>query len=298
MTPGDSLARAGRLPEAYPLLLQETAARSGDPWLLYRLAWVANRLEMPEEAMQPALEAWRMEPSNQWFLGEYLRALRDLEMYNRLLEYSDYIRGGGVCRYYLADAEERLGLYETPSIDYLTEAVDSPDDSTAADACIWTALLLQSELAPDSILKLVRRAVELRPEDDFYRCVLAEKLAEDGQVEAARLNIHRLRLDRREGYSYWRAFAALAEAEGDTVRAIWALDRAAEYRDCPEIRRELGWALYFSGRGMFRRGELDGALISLARSSSLGDSTEIFAARSDSLLELIHEFQADTDTAF
>lgn len=288
---GDSLSRAGNLPDALPLLMEEAVSSPSDPWLLYRLAWTANRMEMPEKALEPALAAWSMEPSSQWFLAEYLRALRSLGMFPEMMEYSDLVRGGGVCRYYLAAAERELGMEPSPSLRHLLDASVSPDDSTAADACAWLAIFLQGPSLEDSILALTVRSVELRPEEDFYRCLLAERLAEAGDLEGAGEQIGRLRLGGADGYSYWRAVAVLAAAEDDPERNIWALRRARERRVCPESARNLGWALYFRGRNALRSGDLALSGDALRESSLLGDSSEVFVQRSDSLLRLIDEFE-------
>ncbi|MCK4807963.1 MAG: hypothetical protein KAT09_09965, partial [Candidatus Aegiribacteria sp.] len=163
---------------------------SCNPWLLYRFAWVCNRMEKPADALEPAFAAWRIEPDNQWYLAEYIRALKNLEMYEELIDYGDYIRGGGVCRYYLAVAERELGVYPSPSVAYLLAASSCEDDSAAADACVWLAILLQNEVDADSVIVLVETAVMLQPDEDFYRCILAEKLAENGETERSREQLH------------------------------------------------------------------------------------------------------------
>lgn len=271
--------------------MEEADADPADPWLLYRLAWTANRLEMPEEALGPALAAWSMEPSSQWFLAEYLRALRSLGRFREMMEVADLVRGGGVCRYYLASAERELAMEPSPSLRYLLDASVSSDDSTAADACAWLAVFLRGGTREDSLLALAARAAELMPEEDFYRCLLAERLAEAGDLEGAGEQISRLRLRGVESYSYWRAVAALAAAEDDPERNIWALRRARERRVCPESARNLGWALYFRGRNALREGDLDLSGEALLESSLLGDSSEVFVQRSDSLLRLMDEFE-------
>lgn len=271
--------------------MEEAEADPTDPWLLYRLAWTANRMEMPEEALGPALAAWSMEPSSHWFLAEYLRALRSLGMFREMMEYSDLVRGGGVCRYYLAAAERELGMEPSPSLRYLLDASGSSDDSTAADACAWLTIFLQGRSREDSVLALAARSVELRPDEEFYRCLLAERLAEAGDLEGSREQIGRLRLAGGDGYSYWRAVAVLAAAEDDPERNIWALRRARERRTCPESARELGWALYFRGRDALRAGDLALSGEALRESALLADSSEVFVQRSDSLLRLIDEFE-------
>ena len=272
-------------------MLEETIEDPYNPWLLYRFAWVCNRMEKPEDALEPALAAWSIEPDNQWYLSEYIRALKNLEMYDVLISCGDYVRGGGVCRYYLALAEREQGICPSPSVEYLLTASGCDDDSTAADACIWLAILLWNEVETDSIIALVETAARLQPEVVFYRCILAEKLAENGERERSREQLHFMRLEGSLDYSYWQACASLAEAEEDTDRRIWALRKARNSRICPETSRNLGWTLYFSGRDALREGEILISRERLSEAASLGDSSEIYVHKADSLLGLIHEFE-------
>ena len=288
---GDSLVRAGNLPDALPVLRQEITEDPGNPWLLYRYAWVCNRMERPVDALEPAFAAWSIEPANQWYFAEYLRALKNLEMFEDLLKYGVYVRGGGVCRYYLAIAERALDADPSPSVEYLLNASTCENDSIAADACIWLSILLQNEVEPDSVLALVETAVSLQPDDDFYRCILVEKLAETGEIERSRRQLHRLRLEGSTGFSYWQAFASLAEAEEDTVRCIWAMRKARGDRICPESNRNLGWALYFAGRNDLRNGDLVLSGERLREAAGLGDTSEVYVQKADSLLELLDEFK-------
>ncbi len=248
-------------------------------------------MESPADALEPALAAWGIEPDNQWYFAEYLRALKNLDMYEELVSDGDYVRGGGVCRYYLAVAERELGMCPSPSVEYLLTASSCEDDSAAADACVWLAILLQNEVDADSIIFLFETAATLQPDEDFYRCVLAEKLAENGEIERSREQLHLLRLEGSTGYSYWQACASLAEAEEDTDRRIWALRRARNDRICPESSRNLAWTLYFSGRDALRDGDMLLSRERLLEAASLGDSSEMYIHKSDSLLELIHEFE-------
>jgi len=288
---GDSLTRAGNLPEALPVLRTEVLEEPSNAWILYRYAWVCNRMESPEDALGPALTAWNIEPDNQWYLAEYLRALKNLMMFEELAAYGEFVRGGGVCRYYLASAERELGYSTSPSLDHLVSVSVCENDSAAADACIWLAILLQDDVSTDSVLDLVETAVQLQPKVDFYRCVFAEKLAENGEIELSRDQLIQLRLEGSDGYSYWQACASLAEAEEDADRRIWALRRAMDCRICPESRRNLGWALYITGRDALREGDILQSTEWLSEASALWDSSEIFVQKSDSLLELIDEFE-------
>lgn len=287
---GDSLRREGDLPAALAVLMEESAERGGDPWFLYALAWTANRMELPEEAFAPALAAWRAEPSNPWFLAEYMRAMRAMGMDHEVLSCSVFVRGGGVCRYYLADCEIRLGLGVTPSLDYLVRE-SAGNDSASADACIWLSMVRLGTDDPQAALGLASRAVELAPGEAFYRFVLAERMAEAGSLETSRGILAGLRLEGELDHSYWQASAALASAEGDRERVIWALRRARERRRCPGTDRELGWALYFAGRDALREGDAELCIRWLTEAALTGDTTEVFVQRADSLLELLNEFQ-------
>ena len=248
-------------------------------------------MEKPADALEPALAAWSIEPDNEWYLAEYIRALKNLEMYDELIGCGDYIRGGGVCRYYLAIAERELDICPSPSASYLLTASGCDDDSAAADACVWLAILLGNEVETDSIVALAQTAARLQPDVVFYRCILAEKLAENGETERSREQIHFMRLEGSMGYSYWQAAASLAEAEEDTDRRIWALRKARNSRICPETNRNLGWTLYISGRDALREGDILLSRERLWEAASLGDSGEIYVHKADSLLELIHEFE-------
>lgn len=248
-------------------------------------------MEEPADALEPALAAWSIEPENQWYLAEYIRALKSLQMYDELISHGEYVRGGGVCRYYLAVAERELGMRPSPSLAYFLTVSACDDDSAAADACAWLAILLQNEAESDSIIALVETAAALAPDVVFYRCVLAEKLAENRETERSREQLHFIRLEGSTGYSYWQACASLAETEEDTDRRIWALRRARSNRICPESSRNLGWALYLSGRDVLREGEVLLSRERLSEAISLGDSSEVYVQKADSLLELIHEFE-------
>lgn len=248
-------------------------------------------MEQPEEALSPALAAWRTEPVKQWYLAEYLRALRNLSMFEELLAHTAYVRGGGVCRYYLAVAEREMNQHPSASLEYLLETSVADDDSAAADACIWLAILLQDKISADSILTFAATAVEKDPSSEFYRCVFAENLSRNGLLEQAREQIHWMRLKGYTGYSYWQACAELAEAEEDDERRIWALRRARQNRNCPDTSRNLGWALYISGRDALRDGDLIYSRDHLEDALQTGDSTEVYVMKSDSLLNLINEFE-------
>lgn len=264
------------------------------PWndyLIYRIAWAYNRLELPDSALGYARRAWEERPQDQWYLGEYMRSLYRLHRYREILDLAWTVRGGGVCRYYLARAEQALDTVPE-SRRYFEEVLASPDDSTAADAASWLSILVREETSADSILTLLRMAVELRPEEAFYRARLVEALSEEGMTGEAWDHLRLLRLKGERPQSYWSAWAAYAEAQGFRDLEIWALRRAWECRRCPQTARNLGWALYLAGRDTLRAGNLREALPLLRESVSLGCSAEVFAMKSDSLIQLVEEFKA------
>lgn len=237
--------------------------------------------------------SWERRPWDQWYLAEYMRALRGLDMTRRLLELRPLVRGGGVCRYYLARAEMDSLSGASPSLDYFAGTLTSQDDSAAADAAVWLSLLLQESLCEDSLLSLLRGAVDRVPDSEFYRSLLAERLVSSGLLEEARSHLSFMRLSGASGTSYWGACASLAEAEGDAPRRIWALTRAVETRECPGTVDDLGWALYISGRDLLRQGDLAGAEPLLRETLTLGDGSQAWYQRADSLLGLVDAYQAD-----
>ncbi len=246
---------------------------------------------MPGEALGPARAAWTMKPSSERFLAEYLRALRDLGLYREALAEEVYVRGGGVCRYYLADCERITGPVHGDSWNYLLSTSSRGDDSAAADASAWLAILYRNEGDPGAAVSMARRAVALRPDDSFYRCLLAGMLADSGCVEEAGELLRRLRLRGYTGYSYWRAMAGLAKAENDTRRRVWAFSRALELRDCPESRRNLGWALFGYGLEALREGNTVLCAERMDMIPELGDSSELFVRKADSVSKLIRELE-------
>lgn len=264
------------------------------PWndyLIYRMAWAYNRLELPDSALTLARRAWDDRPQDQWYLGEYMRSLYRLQRYREILELAWTVRGGGVCRYYLARAEEALDTIPE-SRRYFEEALNSPDDSTAADAASWLSILAREEIGPDSVISLLRMAARLRPEEAFYRARLVEALSEEGMTGEAWDHLRLLRLEGDRSQSYWSAWAAYAEAEGSARREIWALRRAWQGRRCPQTARNLGWAIYLAGRDTLRAGNSREAVSLLRESASLGCSSDVFAVKSDSLIRLVEEFEA------
>lgn len=283
---------AGDLSGALLMLREAASEDPDDERVQYRLAWVCNRLELHEEALEPARLAWESRPWDSWYLGEYMKTLRELGMTVELMALEPFIRGGGACRYYLASVELRDGSGSSPSTDFLTGMLSSSDDSAAADAAVWLSLLLSDSLSSDSLISLLRGAVARVPDSGFYRSLLAERLSEEGLTEEAGEQVAAMRLSGYLGSSYWDACASLAEAQGDAGRRLWALRRAVESMRCPGTEENLGWGLYQTGRDLMREGDLEGALKLLLETATIGDGSEDWRQKADSLTGLIHEFQA------
>jgi tetratricopeptide (TPR) repeat protein len=246
---------------------------------------------MPDSALGYARRAWDERPQDQWYLAEYMRALYRLERYRAILDLAWTVRGGGVCRYYLARAEQALDTVPE-SRRYFEEVLASPEDSTAADAASWLSILAWEDIGPDSVISLLRAAVELSPDETFYRARLVEALSEEDMTGEAWDHLRLLRLGDDRSQSYWSAWAAFAEAEGSARREVWSLRRAWEDRRCPQTATNLGWALYLAGRDTLRAGHPREALPLLRESASLGCSADVFAVKSDSLIQLVEEFGA------
>jgi len=278
------------LADAVPLLESEIMERPGQYYLMYRLAWAYNRLDLPDSALTWAMCSWESDPQNQWYMGELLKALSNLERYESVLEYSPYISGGGACRYYIARAETALKVPCAPSRTHFEISLVSEDDSTAADAANWLSILLFREIPEDSLLALLAFAVARAPDEQFYRCRYVELLARSGDIDTAREHLHVLRRARISNQAYWQACAALAEAEDDPLREVWALRRAWQSRRTPGTASELGWALYFIGRSAVREGSLNLARERLSEAVIIDITDELLTDKSDSLLELIDEF--------
>jgi len=281
----------GDLQSALLALEEASIEDPGDEWILYRLAWVRNRLELHEAALDPARTAWERRPWDAWYLSEYMKSLDALGMTAELLALAPLVRGGGACRYYLAKAELTSGTGASASADFLAGMLDSPDDSAAADAAVWLGILLDDSLPGDSLVALFAAAVRLVPASGFYRSLLAERLAEEGRLEEARGQIAAMRLAGFAGRGYWDACASLARAEEDAPRRIWALRRSVESMRCPSTVDALGWALFQAGRDLLREGDPEGAEPLLLESAHLEGGSGEWFARADSLLGLIHAFQ-------
>ncbi|KZD16784.1 MAG: hypothetical protein WBK62_05280 [Candidatus Fermentibacter daniensis] len=272
--------------ESIPVLRSEASARRWDSWAAWRLARAYNLMEMPDSAVIYAREAWSGEPQRELFLAEYFRALCRAGRPDEVLALADLVRHGGTARYYAA------ACGHAQSRAYLEDSVHSADDSTSADACCWLSVLTRSEGEGERSLALLRRAVELAPDDGFYRAMLVEELCDAGLLEEAREHLLHLRRNRWFEPQYWSAGAALARLEGDWERCLWALRRSVEARTVPGTLRSLGWGLVSAARADMREGRLELAAQRLAEACGLdGGSGEEFAMVADSLAAMISAYE-------
>lgn len=272
--------------EAIPILRSEASDRYWDPWAAWRLARAYNLMEMPDSAVIFAREAWTAEPQQELFLVEYFRALCRAGRPDEVLALADLVRHGGTARYYAASC----GHLQSRA--YLEDSVFSADDSTSADACCWLSVLTRSEGGEERALALLRRAVELSPEDGFYRAMLVEELCGAGLLEEARGHLLHLRRNRWFEPQYWSASASVARLEGDWERCLWALRRSVEARTVPETLRSLGWGLVSAARTDMREGRLELAAQRLAEAGGLGrGSREEYALVADSLSAMISAYE-------
>ncbi len=217
-----------------------------------------------------------------------LKALSDEP--SEVLEYSYLVRGGGSCRYRLARAEVELGLPDKCSLEWLENSFHSDIDSVAADAGCWLSILHR-----DSGLPFIERAVELMPEEEFYRSLFIDKLIEAGLLEEAIFHFGILKESGISGLSFWQTASSLHEALDDPVGAIESSRRAWEIRMTPSSAADLGWKLYFYGRDMIRDGRMIDAVPPLMESSNLWSNDSLWAVKSDSLLLLINEFMSTSE---
>ena len=248
-------------------------------WPAYRAAWILNRLDMPDSALAWAVIAHELNPGNSAVLGEFLRAQSSSP--DSVLSYGHLVSGGGVCRFRLAQAELRLGA-PGPHCRFLSESLESGTDSSRADAACWISMLL-----PDRSLELLRLAVELVPDEDFYRTVLAGELAALDQPGAGFEVLERVVPD---GYYYWQAVGRCREASGEVEQAAGAFRTAYESRRCPSSAAELGWFLYRAGRDLIMADSCEAALSYLSEASALWSRDSSWAVASDSLLSRTGEF--------
>jgi len=267
-----------------PFLEAEASERPWDAWIQYRLAWALDRLEMPDSALCHARSAWELCPQNERYLGELLKSLSMLGRDSEAVDLAAYLRGGGPGRYYAASCGD------SASLAYLLEARSSPDDSVAADACCWLAVLSSSQGDEEGCLDLLLDCSRLRGDDPFYREMLVEHLAGAGRVAEARVQLEALAGARVRDQGYWQARAELARAEGDDTMLLWALRRAHSCRGTAQASRDLAWALYRRARR-----DISGGDSGLGR-ERLQEALQVCAdslvsARCESLLAILGEFE-------
>lgn len=249
------------------------------------MAWTFNRLGMPDSALPFARSAWMLEPQNQWYLAELMRTLWNLGRTGEILELRAWLRNGGPARYYAAASGD------TDSVLWLEKAAESGCDSSAADASFWLSLLASRSGDDLEALELCRVAVLDSPGDQFYRAALVERLSRAGRIEEAAAHLAVLRRASPPGLPYWSALAALAEAEGDAERRVWASRRALETRWTAESAEGLGWALVASGMQSLRRDGPEAALEDIEEARSLALRGSRLESCADSLLGIIREFE-------
>lgn|GEM_PF-484230 len=274
---------SGNILEALSFYRHQCSAQPLNWWPFYRAAWCSNLLDLPDSAMVYAEAAMRLQPAGEGCLSELLEALSDEPM--RVLEYSSLLSGGGSCRYRLAKAEIDLNLPEKPSLDWLVSSFASGTDSVSADAGCWLSILYG-----DSGLAYIEKSVELMPEQEFYRCLLIDKLITAGLPDAAAIHFELLKETGSEGLSFWQTASSLYDALGDPSGAIEASRRAYQLRRTPSTAADLGWKLYFVGRDAMRDGNLIEAIPYLRESSGVWSRDSLWALKSDSLLILVNEY--------
>ena len=285
---GDSLVQSGDITEALSSYCVQSQRQPANWWAYYRAAWCFNLLDVPDSAEVYAGVALGLQPANERCLAELLKSLS--EKPEEVLEYSYLVRGGGSCRYRFARAEMDLDLPCKSSLDWLENSFLSDIDSVAADAGCWLAIL-----HGDSGLPYIERAVELMPEEEFYRCLYVDKLIDEGLLEEAIVQFGILKESGSVGLSFWQTAASLHEAMGDPVSAIESSRRAWEIRMTPSSAADLGWKLYFHGRDLIRNGMMSDAIPPLIESSNLWSNDSLWAVKSDSLLILINEFTSTSE---
>ena len=245
-------------------------------------------MDMSDSAEVYASRALALQPASERCLSELLKAIADRP--EEVLEYSYLVCGGGSCRYRLARAEMDLDLPSKSSLDWLENSFLSDIDSVAADAGCWLSIL-----NGDSGLPYTERAVELMPEEEFYRCLYTEKLIDEGLLEDAIFQFGILKKSGPSGLFFWQTASSLYEALEDPISAIESSRRAWEIRMTPSSAADLGWKLYFYGRDMFRDGRMVDAIPILMESSNLWSNDSVWAVKSDSLLLLMNEFMSTSE---
>ncbi len=258
-------------------------------WPFYRAAWCFNLLDLPDSARIYAEEALSIQPASERCLSQLLKSISNQP--DEVLGYSYLVSGGGACRYRLARAEIDLDVPVKSSLVWLENTYETGEDSAAADAGCWLCILDHR----GAELEYIERSVELVPGSVFYRSLLIDKLIQQGYVERAVAEFDTLKQADSWGLLLWQTASSVLEATGDTSGAIDASRQAWRIRMTPSTSADLGWKLYFYGRELLRNGDMQAAIPYLRESSVLWSSESLWAAKSDSLLDLMNQFTSISD---
>ncbi len=273
----------GHILGAINLFKQQTLEEPLNWWPFYRLAWCYNQLDQQDSAFIYAEQAFALEPGNERCLTEVLKSLSSKP--EEVLRYSSFIAGGGVCRYRLARAELQVELLETPSYLWLINSFENGDSAQMADAGVWLSFLEE-----ENSLQYIEKAVALVPGESFYRSVYIGFLIDELLFENAIEQFEILKQYSESNVYFWQTASSLFQAMGDDIGAIEASRRAYECRMVPATAADLGWKLYFYGRGLLREENFSEAIPFLIESNLLWSSDSLWALKSDSLLNLLNEY--------
>lgn len=268
---------------AVDLFKQQTMEDPLGWWSYYRLAWCYNQLDQQDSAFVYAKEAFALDPGNERCLTELLKSLSNKP--EEVLQYTSFVAGGGVCRYRLARAELQLDMSEETSFLWLIDSFENGDSVAMADAGCWLSILME-----ESSLQYIEKSLFLFPDEDFYRSVYIGFLIEELLLENAVEQFEILKENCESDGYFWQTASSLFQALGDDIGAIEASRRAYEYRKVPATAADLGWKLYFYGRGLLREDRFTEAIPFLSESSTLWSPESLWAMKADSLLNLLNEF--------
>lgn len=268
---------------AVDLFKQQTIDSPLNWWPYYRLAWSYNQLDQLDSAFVYAKKAFALEPGNERCLTELLKSLSNRP--EEVLEYSSFVVGGGVCRYRLARAELQLDMQAASSFLWLIDSFENGDSVAMADAGCWLSFLEE-----EGSLQYIEKSVLLFPDEDFYRSVYISFLIEELLLENAVAQFELLKENSDGDVYFWQTASSLFQALGDDIGAIEASRRAYECRMVPVTAADLGWKLYFFGRGLLREDNFNEAIPFLVESRALWSTDSLWAVKSDSLLNLLNEF--------
>jgi len=268
--------------------LDEAEENRLDWWSRYRAAWGFNHLDMPDSAAVLAGEALFLAAGNERCLGELLKALSSKP--DSVLAFSTLVSGGGVCRYRLARAELDLGDFEGESVAWLLDTFENGDSVSAADAGCWLTILF-----PDKGIRYIERSVQLVPEESFYRCLLVDRLVDEGLLERAEEEFGLISDSAASGPGYWSTASSLYLAMGDDSAAVEASRTAYGMRRTPSSGANLGWLLYRYGESLISRNMMTGAVPVLYECTETWSPDSPWALRADSLLDDLNEFTSASD---